>query len=611
MATRRRPRLGRTGRVASAAVRRRFAPDVLRFARAWELAVGAQYRALLRRFAPQIELLVRQQFGLRHDISLDDLLREMSRSGGFSTELLRRLFGQVESETERKLRARLPGVALPELLRGGPRLQEAWVRQNVDLIKVPDRIKSVLERELADPLEAGVRVEELLAHLQEQFGFDARRAELIARDQTLKLSGQLQEERQTQAGIRRYVWTTSGDERVREDHADLDGRVFSWDDPPITNASEVARGRPARRGHPGSDFQCLPGNAQIGFTSPVNRAFRRWYRGQLTQLIADSGETLECTPNHPVLTSAGWQPAERVQIGQHVFKVRHDSSELFEADIQHSEASIADIFEALQLVFGLRWERGVAAQFHGDGAVDEQVEIVDVQGELRVDIEAALAQHLRKLHLANADAAAFGLSQADLVLDRLGLAAAGSVGSLRLGLAQLLWRLRETHDVRARTPAWLHSLPFEEGFDACAGDPVALSQRLDRGACDVRLHAFIVREWLRVESRSVGRASVAAASADRLAEVVLSAAEGERDFAPGTALIAKPLRVVQKLGRVFEGHVYNISTESNWYVAGTLIMHNCRCNADPIVDDLDDLPAATAPEPALSPREPEVAFPDV
>lgn len=249
-------RLRKLRKVASAAVRRRAAPRVLRYAALWEAAVRAEYTHVLAAVLPRLkEALVRQ--GARRDaVDGDELLRGLSEVGGPREPLLRRLFNQVDDEGERKLRQRLPGVALPDVLRGGPRLEAQWVRQNVDLINVPNRIKSVLRKELAGPLEAGVRVEDLMAHLQERFDIDARRAELIARDQTLKLSGQLQEERQTQAGIKRYVWTTSGDERVRHDHADLDGKVFSWDDPPIVNASEVARGKPPRREHPGGDFQC-------------------------------------------------------------------------------------------------------------------------------------------------------------------------------------------------------------------------------------------------------------------------------------------------------------------------------------------------------------------
>jgi len=40
-----------------------------------------------------------------------------------------------------------------------------------------------------------------------------------------------------------YVWVTRGDDRVRPSHAENNGKIFSWDDPPTT-------------GHPGEDFGC-------------------------------------------------------------------------------------------------------------------------------------------------------------------------------------------------------------------------------------------------------------------------------------------------------------------------------------------------------------------
>ena len=69
------------------------------------------------------------------------------------------------------------------------------------------------------------------------------RAELIARDQTLKLNGAITKARQTSAGVNSYTWNTSHDDRVRESHAALDGQIISWDAPP-------------EAGHPGEDFQC-------------------------------------------------------------------------------------------------------------------------------------------------------------------------------------------------------------------------------------------------------------------------------------------------------------------------------------------------------------------
>lgn len=93
------------------------------------------------------------------------------------------------------------------------------------------------------PENVGLRVEELKDQLQERADVSESRAELIARDQTLKVNGAITEIRQRGAGVEKYVWSTSLDERVRETHAALEGQTFSWDSPP-----EV--------GHPGEDFQC-------------------------------------------------------------------------------------------------------------------------------------------------------------------------------------------------------------------------------------------------------------------------------------------------------------------------------------------------------------------
>jgi len=95
-----------------------------------------------------------------------------------------------------------------------------------------------------DPEETtGKRWEELKASLLERGSVSESRAELIARDQTLKLNGAITKANQQAAGVDKYVWSTSRDERVRDTHAELDGKVFSWAAPP-------------KPGHPGQDYQC-------------------------------------------------------------------------------------------------------------------------------------------------------------------------------------------------------------------------------------------------------------------------------------------------------------------------------------------------------------------
>jgi SPP1 gp7 family putative phage head morphogenesis protein len=54
----------------------------------------------------------------------------------------------------------------------------------------------------------------------------------IARNEVLTLQGSLDEQRQKALGITKFMWNTMGDEKVRDSHAELDGKIFSWDDLP-------------------------------------------------------------------------------------------------------------------------------------------------------------------------------------------------------------------------------------------------------------------------------------------------------------------------------------------------------------------------------------------
>ena len=106
-----------------------------------------------------------------------------------------------------------------------------------------DQVQEVLE----DPENHAKPVKELAKLIQERAGVSESRGELIARDQTLKLNSAVNRIRQTNAGISRYVWNTSHDERVRESHRELDGQTFSWNDPPEVDG-ELA--------HPGEPILC-------------------------------------------------------------------------------------------------------------------------------------------------------------------------------------------------------------------------------------------------------------------------------------------------------------------------------------------------------------------
>ena len=97
---------------------------------------------------------------------------------------------------------------------------------------------------------AGRRAEALEDVIRENYGVSQRKAQFLARQETSLLMSKFRETRYGQIGVKRYRWSTSHDERVRSDHKHLNGKVFSFDSPPVTNA------RTGARNNPGEDFGC-------------------------------------------------------------------------------------------------------------------------------------------------------------------------------------------------------------------------------------------------------------------------------------------------------------------------------------------------------------------
>lgn len=121
---------------------------------------------------------------------------------------------------------------------------DKFVAENVSLIKsIPQQYLSQVELSLNKGVSDGLRPEALAEILEERFGVAESRAALIARDQVGKFYGDLERVRQVDLGVTKYIWQTVNDNRVRPEHAELQGKSIEWSDPPID-------------GHPGEAINC-------------------------------------------------------------------------------------------------------------------------------------------------------------------------------------------------------------------------------------------------------------------------------------------------------------------------------------------------------------------
>ena len=114
-----------------------------------------------------------------------------------------------------------------------PALLDHFVHENVALIRaVPEKMALELDKQVTRAFTSGTRHEVLAREIEDRFDIGERHARLIARDQVGKLAGQVNASRQRSIGITSFRWATVGDERVREEHEELDGQEFEYDSPP-------------------------------------------------------------------------------------------------------------------------------------------------------------------------------------------------------------------------------------------------------------------------------------------------------------------------------------------------------------------------------------------
>lgn len=170
-----------------------------------------------------------------------------ARAIKIANKVVQKVDKDVSTRLESSLKLAI-GLDIAKLLKRTTKLGrvvDSAVQGNVALIKsIPEQYLARIKQTVHAAVSGGMRWEKVRDAIQNSGLVTKSRAKLIARDQVSKMNGSITRIRQQDLGITSYRWSTSGDERVRSSHAELDGKVFRWDNPPTET------------GHPGEDYQC-------------------------------------------------------------------------------------------------------------------------------------------------------------------------------------------------------------------------------------------------------------------------------------------------------------------------------------------------------------------
>jgi len=180
---------------------------------------------------------------------------------------LRYLATTLTSQKLRELKALLGReVSMPS-----PGLIAGWIDAQVEAIQFSvEQWLQTATNNLAEGAATGTTVAEMTSGLKVLSKSLGRQAEERASFRLLQLNSQIIQEVAQGAGSSHYRWITEQDSRVRPNHQELHGSIYSWAAPPTGGGT-----RPGDIGAPGSGYGCrcvaepLPGRAPVGAHGPA------------------------------------------------------------------------------------------------------------------------------------------------------------------------------------------------------------------------------------------------------------------------------------------------------------------------------------------------------
>ncbi|WP_426447586.1 ADP-ribosyltransferase [Paenibacillus sp. S-38] len=160
------------------------------------------------------------------------------------TKLAELFVGRINQYNKRNI-----GDQVQRVVGIDPTVQEPWldsfmrasVTENVGYItKIMEDYYAKVEAAVLQGVKNGQSLRQLTGEIKKAADVSYSKAKFIAVDQTGSILGQMTAKRHQAAGIRKFKWSTSHDERVRPEHRGYDGKVYEY----------------GKHKLPGTDYRC-------------------------------------------------------------------------------------------------------------------------------------------------------------------------------------------------------------------------------------------------------------------------------------------------------------------------------------------------------------------
>ena len=379
----------------------------------------------------------------------------------------------------------------------------------------------------------------------------------------------------------------------REDHKERDEKVYAIRDNWAMKEGLMKAGPNGYTDQitqPAEEVYCFPGDTLIHFADNVEVAYRRWYSGELTEIVTASGKTLRATPNHPIMTTNGFVAIGSLQKGDSVIEVSEECIGVFqrESNCDNATPLISDIFCASRLFGRSEIISGQSQQFHGDGT-DYDVDIVYPTRPLTFGRIPATLQFGKQFDFSDAVYPSSGICS-----ENFSFFGIGAIPSCFMGISNECFSSFYSFSSHSQNISLGCRSNFETSFLQSFNDRISCNSET---LCD-RENTFPglmrLEDSFIIEEQSIGSlicqcSDVNFFFVDSVPQIAGGETENGRAVRNIFPFATQAQQVIDVKKSSFRGHVYNLQTRFGWYVSAGIITSNCRCHYEYIYN-LRDLP---------------------
>lgn len=535
-----------------------------------------EYARALKKIAKQAAMIV-DAYADGHVIAnparmMEALERYAEVIEPFGAKAAAKMIADTTRSVEREMRVQSKKIAagLRQYMasQSGAKARELMTEQ-VTLIKSLPIEAGLRAQSLAmDAVTGGKRPAEVAAMIEQTEQVTTSRAMLIARTESARAAAVVTEERARAVGATSYIWRTAGDSDVRESHAEMEGTVCSYDNPPIVDGEPL---------NPGEIFNCFVGETEIALDRGIRKLMRSGYNGQVVTLTAGSA-SFTSTPNHPILTGRGWIAAGLIKSGDYIVK-QIDKSASVGVNKNKNMATFDDVFASFA-TRGKTEVSGFGFNFYGD-IPDGNVDIVPIDLFLPDNIVPKILERIGD----------FSLSKSySRIIDRIVRCSDFHVvKSFLSGFCDKLNSFMLANRAHAKivsltTISSLYAtLTKNPRYYASCASVFSGQKKLAKAADIIRNN---IRFWkYEFIARNTLVDNIDSDSLELLAKDIWIASDGSGGIFKHGAAEYEFLRVEYSVVTDFSGHVYTLETVNGWYsiTPDRIISKNCRCYAEPIL----------------------------